>query len=54
MDELCQKEAAVGRMPQQLELFHASLPPDVADKIAQVKKRSSDESLGVALAPITG
>ena len=54
MYELCQKEVAVGRMPQQLEFFHAPLPSDLAGKLAQAKKRSSDESLGVARASMTG
>jgi hypothetical protein len=47
MYELCQKEAAVGRMPQQIEFFHVPLPPDLAEKLVQAKRRSSDESLGI-------
>jgi hypothetical protein len=41
-------------MPQQLEFFHAQLPSDLAEKLAQAKKRSSDESLGVARASMAG
>jgi hypothetical protein len=48
MFELCQKEASLGRIPEQLEFFHAPLPPDLAAKLADAKKRSSDESLGIA------
>jgi hypothetical protein len=43
MYELCGKEKASGRTPPQVQFHHAPLPPELAAKLKQAKKVSSDE-----------
>jgi hypothetical protein len=47
MYDLCQKEASIGRVPPQIEFFHAALPDDLAVKLIDAKRRSSEESRGI-------
>jgi hypothetical protein len=47
MFELCKKEAASGRTPQQVEFFHAPLPNDLAGRLVDAKRRGSEEARGI-------
>ena len=43
MYELCEKEKSAGRVPRNIEFYHAPLPPDLASKLKDAKQVSSDE-----------
>lgn len=43
MHQLCLKEKAGGRVPQNIEFVHAPLPDDLALKLLAARKVSSDE-----------
>lgn len=43
MYELCEKEKSSGRVPQNIDFYHAPLPPDLASKLKLAKQVSSDE-----------
>ncbi|HEV7242356.1 MAG TPA: hypothetical protein VGQ36_24215 [Thermoanaerobaculia bacterium] len=44
---LCLKEASIGRVPQQIEFFHAPLPDELAVKLVAAKQQSADEAQGL-------
>jgi hypothetical protein len=46
MYDLCMKESSVGRVPPEIQFFHAALPEELACKLVQAKRRGTDESLG--------
>lgn len=43
MYELCEKEKEGGRVPRNIEFYHAPLPPDLAAKLKVARQVSSDE-----------
>lgn len=49
MYDLCLKERSIGRVPPQIEFFHASLPNDLAAKLVSAKQRGADEARGVSV-----
>jgi hypothetical protein len=49
MYDLCLKERSIGRVPPQIEFFHASLPNDLAVKLVSAKQRGADEARGVTV-----
>lgn len=46
MYDVCLKEASIGRVPPQIEFFHAPLTEELACKLVEAKRRGSEESLG--------
>lgn len=43
MYELCEKEKEAGRVPRNVEFYHAPLPCDLAEKLKLARQVSSDE-----------
>jgi hypothetical protein len=43
MQALCEREREAGRVPKEIEFFHAPLPKDLAVKLAAARKVGSDE-----------